>query len=73
MLARQHSIQLKDQVQDFKVETNKVVLRAPERIPLKRVEILLRPPQTTWVRDNSAKANLLLDGLASYLRAKDPK
>lgn len=51
----------------------KTILRAPTKIPLKQVKILHRPPQTTWTRDNALKANQLLDGLASYLRTKDPK
>lgn len=51
-------------------------LRAPAELlrpALKQVEILHRPPQTSWIRDDSVKANQLLDGLASYLRTRDPK
>lgn len=50
-------------------------LRAPAELPrpqLRRVEIVHRAPQTSWIRDDSVKANNLLDGLALYLRNKDP-
>ena len=51
-------------------------LRAPQELPspkLSAVEILHRPPQTAWIRDDSVRANTLLAGLSSYLRNKDPK
>lgn len=51
-------------------------LRAPASLPnksLRKVEIVLRPPQTTWIQDDSRKATALLDGLSSYLRSRDPR
>lgn len=51
-------------------------LRAPEELPrpvLKQVQIILRPPQTTWIQDDSRKATALLDGLSSYLRTRDAR
>jgi hypothetical protein len=48
-------------------------LRSPDRIPLKRVEILHRPPQTSYTQDNAVRANVLLAGLSNYLRTRDPK
>lgn len=50
-------------------------LRAPAELPrpaLRRIEISHRAPQTSWIKDDSLKANTLLDGLAFYLRSKDP-
>lgn len=50
-------------------------LRAPAELPrpaLRKIEILHRPPQTSWIKDDSLRANTLLDGLASYLRTRDP-
>lgn len=51
-------------------------LRAPTSLPsksLRKVEIILRAPQTTWIQDDSRKATALLDGLSSYLRSRDPR
>lgn len=51
-------------------------LRAPEELPrpaLRKIEILHRPPQTSWIKDDSVRANILLEGLVSYIRNKDPK
>lgn len=65
------SMQRKD---DTEVQVRRP-LRAPAVLPrpqLKQVQILHRVPLNAWIRDDSFRANTLLDGLASYLRNKDP-